>query len=193
MWWRILSILTLIPLPALVSAQTCRIEFAVTVTQGVGMIAPGTRLAGSAAFRLVGRSFRQEGGSTAHLAEGLMTLETGVSGEIWALATTSQGAVADMVGVYARNVVGLSFGGVDYAGPMMITLYGPPGSQPDSAPPTTQAGWDAMDLRRSFAVHAQGYDRLAGDVTTLDVICTPAPPPPASVDNPAQSAYPAAQ
>lgn len=158
-------------MPVLAQAATCHIDFAITVTQGVGTIRPGAGLTGTADFTATGTSFRGEGGATVHLATGEMRLGGDVTGEIWALVTTSQGAVADLVGVQARNVRGLSFAGIGYRGPMTISLYGRPGSRPDTAMPTTQTDWDAMDLRRSFALHAQGYDRLAGDITALTVTC----------------------
>lgn len=153
-------------------AQTCALEFIVTVTQGVGLIPPGTELPGSARFTTSGRSFRQEGGSTAHLATGHMTIGDGITGPIWTLITTSRGHAADLVGVYANHIEGLSFAGQNFEGPMALTLFGAPGSRPDASPPTTQAEWDQMDLRRAFSLHAHGADMLAGDVLDLAVDCS---------------------
>lgn len=166
---RILTLLTLC-LASPASALTCSLDFAVEVTQGVGFIRPGTHLPGSAEFVFSGDTFRQEGGSTAHLADGSMTIGDGISGPIWTLITTSRGNAADLIGVYAHHVEGFSFAGLQYEGPMALTLFGPPGTRPSAAPPTTQAEWDEMDVRRAFSLHADG-DMLAGDVVHLTVAC----------------------
>ena len=172
MWSRLIPIL-LFALPLPVAAQTCTLAFTIEVTQGVGTIRPGAELTGMASYTTQGQSFRQEGGSTAHLASGEMQLGDSIRGPIWTLIVTSQGPAADLVGVYAHNVEGFTFAGVEFEGPMAITLFGPSGSRPDSAPPTLQEDWDRMDLRRAFTLQApRGRDMLAGDVTTLDVDCT---------------------
>lgn len=157
-------------------AQTCTLDFTIEVTQGVGLIRTGAHLPGTAQFTTDGRSFRQEGGSTSHLAIGNMTIGDGtggsIGGPIWTLITTSRGFAADLVGVYAHHIEGLSYGGLDYTGPMALTLFGAPGSRPAPIPPTTQAEWDDMDLRRAFSLHAHGADMLAGDVLNLTVVCS---------------------
>jgi len=158
--------------PHAAMASSCTLDFTIHVTQGVGTILPGARLPGQAQFTTTGPTFRQGGGSTAYLATGVMTLGDTIAGPIWALTTTSNGSVVDLVGVYARDITGLSVVGVDFAGPMVVTLFGAPGSRPDTALPTAQAEWDRMDLRRSFTLHAQGYDMLAGDVTALTADCS---------------------
>ncbi len=158
-------------LPGSLWAQTCTLTFTIEVTQGVGTIRPGTELTGMASYTTQGQSFRQEGGSTAHLASGEMQLGDSIRGPIWTLITTSRGNAADLVGVYAHHVQGLSFAGVDFVGPMALTLFGEAGSRPNNDPPTTQDEWDSMDLRRAFSLHAQGADMLAGDVTALTVEC----------------------
>lgn len=150
---------------------TCTLAFRIEVTQGVGPYRPGDILDGAAEYRASGRSFRQEGGSTAHLAQGEMRLGDTIRGPIWTLITTSRGSSADLVGVYAHHVEGLDFAGVAFEGPMALTLFGAPGTRPTTAPPVTQAEWDRMDLRRAFSLHAQGRDMLAGRVTALTVTC----------------------
>lgn len=159
-----------------VTAQTCTLAFTVEVTQGVGFIRPGTHLPGTAQFTTDGRSFRQEGGSTSHLAAGNMTIGDGagggIGGPIWTLITTSRSNAADLVGVYAHHIEGLSFGGINFGGPMALTLFGPPGSRPEDTFPTTQADWDDMNVRRAFFLHAQGADMLSGDVLDLAVECS---------------------
>lgn len=169
MRWILISTALLLAAPA--TAQTCTLDFTIEVTQGVGTIRPGTHLPGTASFTTNGRSFRQEAGATGHLAVGSMTIGDGISGPIWTLITTSRGHAADLVGVYARDIEGLSFAGLDYDGPMALTLYGAPGSRTGTAPPTSQAEWDDMDLRRAFTLHAHGADMLAGDVLDLAVDC----------------------
>jgi len=171
MWRHGLCLLLLLSLPAQGAAQSCDLSFTVEVTQGVGTILPGTRLEGQASFTATGRSFRQEGGSTTHLAEGEMRLGSTIRGEIWTLITTSRGPTADLVGIHARDVQGLSFGGLAYNGPMMVTLFGRPGARPDTAIPVRQADWDRMDLRRAFSLHAHGVDMLAGVVSDLVARC----------------------
>lgn len=172
MWCRVLCILSALSLaPSMGVAQNCALSFQVEVTQGIRPIPPGSMLAGRAQFRLTGASIRQEGGAITHLAEGEMHLGPGITGRIWALGITAQSPVADLIAVFARDVSGLSFGGLDYGGPMMITLYGQPGSRPDTSLPTAQADWDAMTLQRRFALHAPGYDRIAGDITSLSITC----------------------
>ncbi len=168
---RPLLLIALLCAPAAATAQTCTLSFTIEVTRGVGLIPPGTQLPGSAQFTTDGRTFRQEGGSTAHLARGLMTIGDGISGPIWTLITTSRGHAADLIGVYANDVEGLSFAGQDFEGPMALTLFGPSGTRASTAPPVTQAEWDEMDLRRSFSLHADA-DMLAGDVLDLTAECT---------------------
>jgi hypothetical protein len=189
MWRSLICSLLLLVMPALAAAETCRLAFTVEVTQGVGLIQPGARLEGEARFTTPGRSIRQEGGATAHLATGEMRVAPGIRGQIWTLITTSRGEAADLVGVYAREVTGLSYAGLDYGGPMMLTLYGAAGSRPEAGLPLTQAEWDSMDLRRSFSLHAHGADMLAGDVTALTVACET----PGAIDSRSESAYPASQ
>lgn len=153
------------------SAESCGIDFTVRITQGVGPIAPGTTLQGRADYTVQGRSIRQEGGTTAHLAHGRMALGDTISGPIWTLITTSNSPTADLMGVYARDVEGLSFAGTPFEGPMALTLFGRPGARPTPAPATTQAEWDRLDLRRAFTLHADGQDMLTGEVTDLRVLC----------------------
>ncbi|NKX43314.1 hypothetical protein [Roseicyclus persicicus] len=176
MWARAFPILLAGLLPGVAPAQTCRFDYAIAVTQGVGEIRPGARMSGDGAFTLLGDRLQGEGDSTVHLARGEMRLGDGIRGEIWAIVTTAPGPAADLLGVYARDVEGMSFAGLDYAGPMLITLYGRIGTLAGDLPPLTQDGWDAMDLSRRFALHAQGYDRLAGDVTALAINCRDALP-----------------
>jgi hypothetical protein len=160
--------------PALASAQTCRAQFSIEVTQGVGPITPGAVLSGVAEYTTQGRSFRQEGGATAHLATGEMLLGEDIRGPIWTLissASITGGGAADTVGIYARHVEGLTYAGVEFTGPMALTLFGRPGTRTTPAPPATQAEWDALSLRRVFFLSAGGADMLAGDVRTLTVDC----------------------
>lgn len=167
---RIAVILALLAaLPA--TAQTCRLDFTIVVTQGVGTIRPGVELAGRAQYTRLGQSFRQEGGSTAHLASGEMVLGNSISGPIWTLITTSRDNAADLVGVYAHQVSGLTVAGVRFEGPMALTLFGAPGTRQGTDPPTEQEDWDQLTLRRAFSLHASGSDMLAGDVTELTVAC----------------------
>lgn len=153
------------------TAQTCALDFTIEVTQGVGFIRPGTQLTGTAAFETSGETFRQEGGTMAHYATGQMTLGDDITGPIWTLITTSRGFAPDLIGIYANDVEGFSFAGTTFDGPMALTLFGAPGTRPDTTPPITQPEWDAMDLRRSFTLHAEG-DMLAGDVVALAAECT---------------------
>lgn len=162
--------LLLFALPSIGQAQTCTLDFTVVITQGVGDIRPGAELAGQAMFTTEG-SFRQEGGSTAHLATGQMALGDSISGPVWTLITTSRDFTADLVGIYAHDVTGFSFAGVVFEGPMALTLYGPPGTRPEPTPPISQAEWDALSLRRVLTLHAHGRDMLAGDVTSLTAAC----------------------
>jgi hypothetical protein len=171
MWRRTYCTLAVMLTPTLAAAQICHLDFAVTVTQGVGEIRPDARLEGAAEFAATGRSIPGENGTTVHLVTGEMTLGDGIRGEVWALVTTAGNPVADLIAVHARDVEGMSFAGLAYRGPMTISLYGRPGSLSSPALPTAQADWDAMDLRRSFALHAQGYDRLGGDIAALSVSC----------------------
>lgn len=157
---------------AAAAAQTCILDFTIVVTQGVGTIRPGTELAGHAEYTRLGQSFRQEGGSTAHLASGEMALGDSISGPIWTLITTSRSHAADLVGVYAHHVSGLTVAGVAFEGPMALTLFGEPGTRASTEPPTEQAEWDQLTLRRAFSLHAHGSDMLAGDVLTLIADCS---------------------
>ena len=176
-------------LPGAAIAQSCTLAFTLSVTQGVGTTRPGTLLSGTADFALTGRTFPGEGGAAVHLADGEMRLGPDIRGEVWALVTTSGNPVADLLAVHARDVTGMDFAGIAYRGPMTISLYGQPGSLPEARVPTDQPAWDAMDLRRSFALHAQGYDRLGGDIDSLTLACDT----PAAIDSAAESAYPARQ
>lgn len=161
--------------PLVVHAQSCVLSFRITVTQGIAPVPVGTTFAGSAQFRLTGDRFAQEGGATTHLTQGEMRLGPDITGDLWALGTTSDGALTDIIALFARDVQGLTHEGVTYAGPMMITLYGPSGSRPDTSPPMAQTDWDAMTGPRRFALHAYGHGRLAGDVTSLTIACHTAP------------------
>lgn len=162
--------LALLPLNA--AAQSCVVDFTIRVTQGVGPITPGQEISGQADYTPNGRSFRQEGGSTAHFASGEMRLGDTIRGPIWTLVTTSRGHAADLVANYARQVEGFDFAGQSYRGPMVISLFGVPGARPDTAPPTTQEEWDRMDVRRAFALHSDGMDMLAGTITQLTATCS---------------------
>jgi len=161
-------------LPGWATAQDCEVAFSVEITQGVGTIRPGTVMDGTARFRFDGRSFRQEGGATAHLASGELALGPDIRGQIWTLiasASIRAGGAADTVGIYAQDVEGLSFAGVSFGGPMALTLFGMPGTRLTDTPPATQAEWDALTLRRVFFLQAGGGDMLAGNVTALTATC----------------------
>lgn len=121
MRWIATAFALLFATPAM-AAQTCTLDFTIEVTQGVGLIRPGTQLPGHAEFTTHGQSIRQEGGSTGHLAMGNMRIGDDIAGNVWTLITTSRGNAADLVGLYARDVQGLSYGGLDYEGPMALTL-----------------------------------------------------------------------
>jgi hypothetical protein len=152
-------------------AMGCALDFTLAVTQGAGTIRPGAQLAGHARFATTGQSFGGEGGARVHIVQGEMRIADTIRGEIWAVITTAGNPVADLLGVQARNVTGMDFAGLAYRGPMTLNLYGRPGSLPAPTIPTDPAIWAAMDLRRSFALHAYGFDRIAGDVTALTVTC----------------------
>lgn len=156
-------------LPA--AAATCALSFTIEVTQGAGTIRPGTELTGQAEFTTQG-SFRQEGGVTAHFATGHMRLGPDIEGPIWTLITTSRSFSTDLVGIYAHEVTGLSTAGIAFEGPMVLALYGAPGTRPEPIPPNAQAEWDALSLRRVLTLHAHGQDMLAGDVTDLTAACS---------------------
>ncbi|WP_071673098.1 hypothetical protein [Nioella nitratireducens] len=165
----------LILLPAKAIALTCSLTFSVHVTHGIGTYPPGTDLQGAAQFETL-RSFRQEGGATAHLATGTMSLDGHITGRLWTLITTSRTVAADLVGLYALDVEGLSFVGQEFRGPMAITLYGDPGSWPYARPPISQEEWDSLTLRRVFQLHApDSNDMLGGDVTALTASCIDSP------------------
>lgn len=166
------ALVALLALTPPASAQTCALSFTIEITQGVGSILPGTRLPGQAQFTTIGQPTRAGGNSTAHPASGRMDLGDAISGPIHTLVNTSNGSVVDLFGVYARDIQGLSVVGIDFAGPMVLTLFGDPGSHPVPGPPATQDGWDRLDLRRSFTLHAQGYDMLAGDVVDFSATCS---------------------
>jgi hypothetical protein len=87
------------------------------LTQGAGPLRPGDELQGQATFTAIGESFRQEGGSTAHLASGEMQIGDGISGHIWTLIITSEGPSSDLVGVYANHVEGSASRGSTSPGP----------------------------------------------------------------------------
>jgi hypothetical protein len=153
-------------------AHSCHLAFTIDITHGVPAYPPGSRLDGRASFTTLGDRIRQEGGTTAHLAAGEMVLGERISGPIWTLIVTSRGGAADLVGVHANNVRGLTVAGVEFGGPMVLTLYGRPGARPEPAVPTTQEAWDRLDLRQSFSLQApKGRDMLAGDVSDLSVTC----------------------
>lgn len=171
---RVVLALALLCFPSLATAQSCHATFSVEITQGVGQIRPGDIIAGEAEFTMDGQSFRQEGGSTAHLASGMMRLADEIRGPIWTLissASITGGGAADTVGIYAHHVEGLSYAGVEFSGPMAVTLFGMPGTRTTPVPPATQAEWDALSLRRVFFLSAGGADMLAGDVVDLIVDC----------------------
>jgi len=171
MVYRFVIALVMLMTPAAAQALSCSLTFSVIVTHGIGPHPPGTELRGTAQFE-THDSFRQEGGATAHLATGTMTLDGQIAGRLWTLITTSRTVAADLVGLYAVDVEGLSFVGQDFRGPMAITLYGDPGSWPHDRPPITQSEWDSLDLRRVFQLHApDSSDMLGGDIVDLRATC----------------------
>jgi hypothetical protein len=160
-------------LPQPTAAQTCDLTFTVILTQGAGTMRPGTELAGAANFTTDGQSFPSGGGSIAHLASGEMLIGDAISGAIWTLVINSDGAVVDLVGLYANDVEGLSVAGIAFSGPMVLTLFGRSGARADPDPPILQEDWDRLDLRRAFTLEApEGRDSIQGDVTDLLVECS---------------------
>ena len=171
--WRLAILLSLLPRAAL--ALTCSLQFDLVVTQGIGPYPPGTSLSVTAQFETV-RSFRQEGGATGHLVSGTMVLDGDIAGRLWSVITTSREHAANLVGLYAVDVEGLTFVGQEFRGPMTITLYGEAGQWPYDRPPITQEEWDSFDLRRSFLLHSIATrDWLAGDITSLTAACVDSP------------------
>jgi hypothetical protein len=154
------------------AAQTCDLSFTVVLTKGAGTMRPGMELLGAANFTTEGTSMPGGGGSISHLASGGIRIGDSISGTIWTLVITSEGAVVDLVGVYAHNVEGLSVAGIEFSGPMALTFFGRSGTRPEPIPPVLQEDWDRLDLRRVFSLQApEGRDSLHGDVTDLMVEC----------------------
>ncbi|MGP1357437.1 hypothetical protein [Roseicyclus sp.] len=158
-------------MPASAQVMTCRLDFEVVVTQGVGEILNGDRLAGTAEFQTTGRTLPQEGDGAAWFATGEMRLGPDIAGTIWMVVTAAGGPTADLIGIYAEDVEGLSFAGIDFEGPMALTLYGRAGTLDGPVPPMRQEAWDRLDLRRAFTLAAHGYDMLTGSVAELRVEC----------------------
>ena len=157
--------------PALAQPVACDLTFDLVVTQGIGPYPPDTALTVTAQFETV-RSFRQEGGATGHLATGTMVLDGDIAGRLWSVITTSRDQAANLIGLYAVDVEGLTFVGQEYRGPMTVTLYGEAGMWPYERPPITQEEWDSFNLRRSFLLHSiESRDWLAGDITSLTAAC----------------------
>lgn len=174
----ILLLLTVLPAPAPAQSLSCNLTFELEVTQGIGPYPPGTPLTVAAEFETL-RSFRQEGGATAHLTSGTMVLDGDISGRLWSLISTSRDQAANLIGLYAVDVEGLTFVGQEYRGPMTITLYGEAGQWPYARPPITQAEWDSFNLRRSFLLHSiESRDWLAGDITAVVAACVDSAPAP---------------
>lgn len=163
----LIALLWSAPAPAMV----CDIAFSVRITHGIGLYPPGVVVDGAAQFETL-RSFRQEGGATAHLATGTMGLDGHITGRLWTVITTSRTMAADLVGLYALDVEGLTFIGQEFRGPMALTLYGDPGSWPYDRPPILQEEWDSLTLRRTFQLHApDSSDMMGGDITRLLADC----------------------
>jgi hypothetical protein len=171
--WRIAILLLLLPQTAI--ALTCSLQFELVVTQGIGPYPPDTTLSVTAQFETV-RSFRQEGGAIGHLVTGTMVLDGNIAGRLWSVISTSRDQAANLVGLYAVDVEGLTFVGQEFRGPMTVTLYGEAGQWPYDRPPITQEEWDSFDLRRSFLLHSiESRDWLAGDITSLTAACVDSP------------------
>lgn len=153
-----------------VSASTCELSFRFEVTQGVGMIRPGTEIDGWAAFSTLD-SMQQEGGSVGHIATGMMGVDGDISGRVWTLITASRDHAPDFVGVYATDVTGFSFAGVEFTR-LKLLLFGAPGAIGAAEPPRSQAAWDALTTRRTVILESHdGSDMLSGDVTELEASC----------------------
>lgn len=173
--WKLVLLLSLLPGAAF--AQSCTLDFTIEITRGIGTYPPGTRLPGHAQF-VIHDTVPQENEGTGHLATGEMVLDGTITGRIWALITTTGSPTADLVGIYADEVEGLTFLDQPYRGPMSLTLYGHSGTWPHDRPPLTQAEWDSLTLRRSFQLHApEILDMLGGRVTALTANCLDSPPP----------------
>ena len=156
--------------PAMGWAATCDLSFRFEVTQGVGLIRPGTEMAGAAQFA-TGESIRQEGGSVGHFATGEMSIDGGVSGRVWTMITAARDHANDFVGVYATEVTGFSFAGVEFTR-LKLLLFGRPGTIGSPEPPRSQAAWDALTTRRTVILESHdGSDMLSGNVTQLTAEC----------------------
>ncbi len=158
--------------PGHAAALSCTLTFTVTVSQGVGFIRPDTALQGTASFTTDGRTVPSDAQTTGHLAQGEMVIEGAIRSRIWSLMVTHRGTSTELVGIYGLDSTGLSFAGIDFSGPMVLTLFGPPGSRDDDAIPMTQSDWDRMNLRRNFALMSGTGDMLSGRVTDLVADCT---------------------
>jgi hypothetical protein len=156
----------------LAPAQTCDLAFTVILTQGAGPLRPGDELEGEATFTAIGESFRQEGGSTAHLASGEMRIGDTDLGAYLDAHHHVRGAVLRPHRRLCPPCRGLSVAGIDFSGPMALTLFGPSGSRPDPNPPTrrrTGTAWTCAAPSRFQA--PEGRDILTGDVTEVLVNC----------------------
>lgn len=170
--WRVALILAFLQLPvSAAAATTCELSFRFEVTQGVGLIRPGTELEGAADFS-TGESMRQEGGSVGHIATGEMSVEGDIRGRVWTLITASRDHASDFVGVYATDVTGFSFAGIEFTR-LKLLLFGQPGAIGVAEPPLTQDGWDALATRRTVILESHdGSDMLSGDITELTAVCS---------------------
>ena len=168
---RSIAIFLALTLPAASWAATCELNFRFEVTQGVGFIRPGTELSGEASFA-TGDSIRQEGGSVGHFATGEMSIDDGVNGRVWTVITAAREHANDFVGIYATDVTGFSFAGIEFTR-LKLLLFGLPGTIGTPEPPMSQAAWDALTTRRTVILESHdGSDMLSGNVTELIAECS---------------------
>ncbi len=146
-----------------VAAQTCTLDFTIEVTQGVGddpprhpagrprgVHSPRPELpAGRRIDRASGLGRDDPRATASPARSGRSSPPRAATPPTWSASTRN-------------HVSGLNVAGVDFGGPMALTLFGDPGTRTDTDSPTEQAEWDAMTLRRAFSLHAHGRRHAGG-------------------------------
>lgn len=135
---------------------SCELEFEAAAGRRHGTIMAGDIIRGTLTFTAV--RDKQVGDTQFYKAKGLLKVSREghgmLVGEVWDIHVTRSKAVADLVAIDIRNLIGDLGKQKQYIAPTLVTLYGKRGQLSDFDLPMTPTAWNAFQVKRVFQFHS---------------------------------------
>lgn len=154
---------------------TCRLTFDIVAENHIGTLANGGNLTGTLHFQVLS-AWRQDTETVSYTTDGRLSAGAAghgsVGGKIGYVHVVRAPAIADYISIDVSGAHGDLGGETTYYDPMLVTLYAPAGTLPNSEIPATDARWQALSKRRVFQVHTPtAAQTFHGPITRLTGTC----------------------